>query len=360
MRVPFDVLPELSLPEPLLQEVLAAYGEPQRAYHGVSHLVDVLARFTALAREGAWVHPREVYLALLFHDVVYVPGASDNEEASAELALRALARWLPDARVDAERVAHLVRLTARHGYLSRADVSEEEALFLDCDMAVLGASPAAYDAYERGIAQEYAAIPPELFAAGRRRFLEGLLAHERIFLSERFHTQLDAAARENLRRALEEARIPRLTELADRVRGQRTAGEVIHHATRIHLATDAPRSEVVRSIDHQVAVWGLSPLGESWVELRREDAVSHLVSVLRWDLAYSLEVLAPEKSVAAAEAFVGAFSSSTRFFTNGELEKRMGTCALGGWAPITGATFDTGLVGIDAGLLAILWVTDED
>ena len=81
-------------------------------------------------------------------------------------------------------------------------MSAEEALFLDCDMAVLGAAPAAYDAYERGVAQEYAALPPELYAAGRRRFLEGLLAREHLFLSERFRLRYEHAARENLRRAL--------------------------------------------------------------------------------------------------------------------------------------------------------------
>ena len=196
----FEVPQGLVLPPALRAQLLQAYGEPQRAYHDVSHLADVLARHLRVAREGLWRSPREVYLALLFHDAVYVPGAHDNEEASAQLALQAIARWMPDA--DGERVAHLVRLTAQHGKLSVADVSAEEALFLDCDMAVLGGSPEAYAAYEAGIAQEYAALPPELFAAGRRRFLAGLLEREHLFLSPRFRERLEDRARENLRRAL--------------------------------------------------------------------------------------------------------------------------------------------------------------
>jgi len=200
MTLPFEVPAGLPLPEPLLQQVLSAYGEPQRSYHGVSHLADVLAHWAQVEREGAWAHPRETFLALLFHDVVYVPGASDNEEASATRALEACARWFPG--LAAQRVAHLVRLTARHGHLSPEEVSAEEALFLDCDMAVRGAAPEAYDAYERGVAREYAALPPELNAAGRRRFLEGLLAREHLFLSPRFRARCEQAARENLRRAL--------------------------------------------------------------------------------------------------------------------------------------------------------------
>ena len=196
----FEVPEGLALPPALRAQLLQAYGEPQRAYHDVSHLADVLARFAEVAREGLWRAPREVYLALLFHDAVYVPGAHDNEEASAQLALQAIARWMPG--VDGERVAHLVRLTARHGKLGVEDVSAEEALFLDCDMAVLGGTPEAYAAYEAGVAQEYAALPPELFAAGRRRFLEGLLEREHLFLSERFREQLEARARDNIRQAL--------------------------------------------------------------------------------------------------------------------------------------------------------------
>ncbi len=208
MTLPFELPADFALPEPLLRQVLTAYAEPQRSYHGVSHLVHVLGQWAEVEREGGWTHPREVYLALLFHDVVYVPGASDNEEASARVALEACARWLPDAGLEVECVAHLVRLTARHGHLSPADVSAEEALFLDCDMAVLGAGPAADDTYERGVAQEYAALPAELYAAGRRRFLEGLLAREQLFLSARFRGRYEDAARENLRRALHALRAP--------------------------------------------------------------------------------------------------------------------------------------------------------
>jgi len=69
-------------------------------------------------------------------------------------------------------------------------------------MAILGAPPADYDAYERGIAEEYAALAPATYREGRRRFLDRLLAHPRIFLSGRFHAERDGQARENLRRAL--------------------------------------------------------------------------------------------------------------------------------------------------------------
>ncbi|MCI0572112.1 MAG: hypothetical protein L0Y66_15260 [Myxococcaceae bacterium] len=200
--------PGLLVPAELWAQVQATYGEAGRAYHDLRHLHDVLARYDEVAREVGWTHPWEVYLALLFHDAVYVPGAHDNEERSAALVHAAVTRWLPGAQVDVARVEHLVRLTARHGALGVDDVTDEEALFLDCDMSILGSAPAVYDVYESGVAREYAALPADVYAAGRRRFLEGLLAKERIFLSPYFHARMDGAARANLRRALATAPIP--------------------------------------------------------------------------------------------------------------------------------------------------------
>jgi predicted metal-dependent HD superfamily phosphohydrolase len=183
-------------------ELAAAYADPPRHYHTLAHAAEVARCWRALHEAGQWRQPVETWLAALFHDAVYRAGAADNEARSAELARAAIARWLPGRGIDADRVAHLIELTAGHGRLGPADVDPETALFLDCDMAILAADPAAFDAYDRGIAAEYAAIPPDAYRAGRRRFLEGLLARDRIYLSNHFHTRLDAAARANLRRAL--------------------------------------------------------------------------------------------------------------------------------------------------------------
>ena len=151
---------------------------------------------------GAWKQPREVLLAVVFHDAIYVAGAKDNEERSAELATREVQRAFASDGIQVARVAELIRLTARHGTLTPADVDAEAALFLDCDMAILGSSPASFAQYDAQIREEYSSVPAPLYASGRRRFLQRLLDAPRIFLSEFFHLRLDEAARANLRRAL--------------------------------------------------------------------------------------------------------------------------------------------------------------
>ncbi|HWN71929.1 MAG TPA: hypothetical protein VNM90_30025, partial [Haliangium sp.] len=201
-----------AIPEAFWQALLDGYRSPPRHYHDIDHVVEVARWYQVVAREVGWTRPSEVFLAVLFHDVVYQAGARDNEQRSAAVAVAAVQRWLDRAdggdieAIDTGRVAHLIELTARHGGLSVADVDAEAALFLDCDMAVLGAPGDVYARYEQGVAAEYLGVyPPELYAQGRRRFLHALLARERIYLSPFFHGRLEEQARANLRDALAHA-----------------------------------------------------------------------------------------------------------------------------------------------------------
>ena len=182
-----------------------AYREPPRAYHHLGHVVEVMGWFDWVAARQPrqrWRRGREVAAAMLFHDAIYVAGAKDNEARSAELARQAIGEHGELADLDAARVAELIELTARHGKLSAealAGTDEEARRFLDCDMAILGASSARYRRYVEEIREEYEAIPIEAYRAGRRGFVQGLLATPRIYLSELFFEELEVRARENLR-----------------------------------------------------------------------------------------------------------------------------------------------------------------
>lgn len=194
----------IPLPAALWDDLQARYASPPRAYHHFGHVRALLRHCQWVAEGLGWRQPREIYLAVLYHDAIYHSGSKDNEARSADLAVEAIARWLPDEGIDQARVRELILLTARHGALRPDDVDAEAALFLDCDMAILGSPPEVFDAYDRGVAEEYAgSVPGFLYRAGRRRFLRNLLRQPRIFLSEPFHARYDAPARANLRRMLE-------------------------------------------------------------------------------------------------------------------------------------------------------------
>lgn len=198
----------LALSAGQMAAIASAYATPPRAYHDFGHVQAVLHHYHEVAAGPGWTQRSEVYLAALYHDAIYQAGRQDNEARSAELAVADIARWLPDTGVDATRVAELIELTARHSHFVPADFDDDATgddtrHFLDCDMAILGAEPVAFDAYDRGIAAEYRGqVPGWLFKLNRRRFLKTLLAKERIFLSDFFHARFDAQARSNLRRAI--------------------------------------------------------------------------------------------------------------------------------------------------------------
>ena len=175
------------LPDGMLHALEGAYARPPRAYHHFGHVGDVLRHYQAVAEGPGWLQPREVRLAVLYHDAVYVPGRKDNEARSAALARAEIARWLPEAEVDADRVAELIELTARHGQLSPGDwlaLAADTCHFLDCDISSARIRPSTPTTAplppSRG--QVPVAVPIQ-----RRRFLAPPAAadHQRL-LHERF------------------------------------------------------------------------------------------------------------------------------------------------------------------------------
>jgi len=182
-----------------MRSLLTAYAHPPRAYHSFAHVQEVVRHFHTVP---SWQRPKEVFLAVLFHDAVYLAGKSDNEAKSADLALEAIKTFLPKEDLETSSVRTLIELTAKHGKLDRASLDEDTRHFLDCDMAIIGAPPDQFDAYNFAIAQEYADVPRVIYRFNRNRFLKRLLESDRIFLSDFFHARLDAPARANLERAL--------------------------------------------------------------------------------------------------------------------------------------------------------------
>ncbi|HSV84044.1 MAG TPA: N-methyl-D-aspartate receptor NMDAR2C subunit [Ramlibacter sp.] len=200
----------------LLNQLMAAYSEPQRRYHTLQHLRECLAHFEAAASLAR--RPAEVELALWFHDAVYDPQRGDNEERSADWAQASLLA-AGCAEAHAERVAALVMVTKTHepagppqgripeGAARRlsSDAPADDpdaALLLDIDLAILAASPARFDEYERQIRAEYVHVPEADFRARRAEILSGFLARERIYRTPVFHDALEARARQNLTRAV--------------------------------------------------------------------------------------------------------------------------------------------------------------
>ncbi|MEV0976935.1 hypothetical protein [Streptomyces sp. NPDC049915] len=177
--------------------LLSCWQEPQRRYHTLTHLTAVLDHVDVLEKYAD--DPDLVRLAAWFHDAVYLPERSTNEERSARLAERALSEAGLTAEKTAE-VARLVRLTAGH---DPADGDRNGQVLCDADLAILAAPPSAYAAYTAAVREEYHFVPNDAFRAGRSDVLRHLLALPRLFSTPYGREHWEATARYNLRSELE-------------------------------------------------------------------------------------------------------------------------------------------------------------
>lgn len=179
-------------PGPYADRLLAQWTEPHRKYHTVDHLAAVLRHTDTLADHAE--EPELVRLAAWFHDAVYRPDRSENEERSAAQAERAL----PEAGLSQEataEVARLVRLTVTHD--PHEGDTNGEAL-CDADLAVLAGDAEEYAAYAAAVREEYAFVPDEAFRTGRAAVLRQLLSLPRLFRTPYGTKEWETPARENL------------------------------------------------------------------------------------------------------------------------------------------------------------------
>ncbi len=202
-----DISAPFPLPAAMRAELEAAYQTPPRAYHTIQHVLEVAAHYQHVATSVGWKHPKEVYLAVLYHDAIYLAGRKDNETRSAELAVEAVGKYFSNESIDTEKLSNLIELTARHGHLQPDNLDEDSKYFLDCDMAILGAEPAQFLAYDKAIASEYRGkLPGWMFQFYRRKFLKNLLDSPRIYLSELFLESHETRARANIEGLLKKPR----------------------------------------------------------------------------------------------------------------------------------------------------------
>jgi hypothetical protein len=155
-------------------------------------------------------------------------------------------------------------------------------------------------------------------------------------------------------------------ELQSRVEAARACG-VVHIAERARadLARAAVGEFAVISEPRGVADalargLGFRALGPGWQELARGEARATLAAVLARNLAYETALMAEAEAYGLADEFLGRFGTGARFFTNGDLGTRAAGVPSAGWDPLTEATFDTGVVVVDADRAALFWFEDED
>ncbi len=188
---------EVSVRDNIFDRLEAAYTQPHRYYHNQSHISECLRLFANHRHQANY--PGEVEIALWFHDAIYDPRRSDNEERSAV--------WISDylqtngANTEAiARITDLILATKTHTHLNSID----RQLTIDIDLAILGYSREAFEAYDRAIRQEYAWVREPQYKQARSSVLQGFLQRPRIYSTEAFLDLYEHQARSNLRAKIAE------------------------------------------------------------------------------------------------------------------------------------------------------------
>jgi predicted metal-dependent HD superfamily phosphohydrolase len=178
-------------PIPWHERLVAGYNEATRHYHNLRHLEECL---TELDRVRSMIgQPVAVEAALWFHDAVYDPRSTTNEEDSAAAADQCLTEARV-ARVTVDLVCQLVLCTKTHEPAGVPDA----AVLIDIDLAILGQPAGRFREYERAIRAEYAWVPEAIFAQKRAAILTRFLERPAIYRTEDFRARYESTARENL------------------------------------------------------------------------------------------------------------------------------------------------------------------
>lgn len=145
-------------------EILHRWSEPHRTYHSLSHLEDLVHQIQAHAELAPKEHDMLI-LAAIFHDIIYDPRLSDNEERSAALFLAH-----SPLDVDAEEIATIIRDTKTHKPTTHLSV-----IFSHMDMSVVRQPYEKLLVWEHGIKAEYKHLPGVAYAVARAYFLSKMM-----------------------------------------------------------------------------------------------------------------------------------------------------------------------------------------
>jgi predicted metal-dependent HD superfamily phosphohydrolase len=178
------------------RELVSLYSEPHRHYHNFSHIAGCLEEFES-ARASAQ-QPPAVELAIWFHDAIYDTHAADNEEKSAEMAMKRISDATGNADL-CKSVRALVMATKAHD----AKLHPDAPLLVDVDLSIFGKSEERFWEYEAQIRREYDWVPEAVFATKRADILQRFLAREQIYSTRQFFKRYEKQARANIQASVQ-------------------------------------------------------------------------------------------------------------------------------------------------------------
>jgi len=189
---------DVELIEDYWNEIKSHYTSEKRCYHNLNHIENLLQQAEMYQKQ---LHDYDLLcFSIWYHDSIYNPTKSNNEEKSADLAQVRLEKFTLNA-FQIETIKTLILSTKKHEVLSINNI--DNAYFLDFDLSILGADWQTYQAYSRAIRKEYSIYPDVVYKKSRKKVLLNFLLRDNLYFSETYQNLFETQARKNLNREIE-------------------------------------------------------------------------------------------------------------------------------------------------------------
>jgi len=165
---------------PIATNIVRCWTEPHRCYHNIEHLCYLFQNifkeyymnpksFNQTILNGE--HYSALYIAAMYHDIVYDTHSATNEEDSIKIMEEDLKNANPDFNIE------LVKQIIMDTKLTPGDTKNSMAsdFFYNLDYGYAFNSELTTEEYERRIRKEYDWVPVEIYKEKRLAFLHGIL-----------------------------------------------------------------------------------------------------------------------------------------------------------------------------------------
>ncbi|MEE4000607.1 hypothetical protein V1T75_09680 [Tenacibaculum sp. FZY0031] len=180
----------------LWQEIEEHYTRKKRHYHTLEHLENLLFQLAPIKTKIS--HWNTILFTLFYHDIIYNSLKSNNEEKSAELAIKRM-KQLSVPKEMIESCCTQILATKSHNVAEDSDTN----YFTDADLSILGQDWKIYTQYYTNVRKEYAVYPSLVYNSGRKKALQHFLTMKKIFKTEYFFQKFEDTARKNIQKEIE-------------------------------------------------------------------------------------------------------------------------------------------------------------
>lgn len=180
----------------LWSEIEQNYSSKKRFYHTLLHLNNLLQELIEVKTElKSW---DTILFSLFYHDIIYDPLKTNNEEKSATLAQKRMKEISVSLEV-IEVCKSQILATKMHSDNPDSDTN----YFTDADLSILGQTWEVYAEYYKNVRKEYSIYPNLIYNAGRRKVINRFLSMNKIFQTPYFFNEYEQQAKQNLRKEID-------------------------------------------------------------------------------------------------------------------------------------------------------------